>query len=127
METTPNLSSSESSNNLRRSVVDAIRFWEPRRVAYNAALVIVTLFWVVISWPHFRLALKLSSLLLLAVLAVLANLCYCAAYFVDVPIQRSALGTVWRNRRWILWLLGTLFAMLLASYWINDEIYPFVQ
>lgn len=25
-----------------------------------------------------------------------------------------------------LWLLGTLFALLIASYWIADEIYPSV-
>ncbi|HZW94222.1 MAG TPA: hypothetical protein VFF64_14820 [Candidatus Eremiobacteraceae bacterium] len=127
METTPKRSSGESSDGLRQSLGDAIRFWEPRRLAYNAILVVVTLFWVLVSWPHFRPALTLSSLFLLAILALLANLCYCTAYFVDIPIQRSALGAVWRNRRWILWSLGTLFAMVLASYWINDEIYPFVH
>jgi hypothetical protein len=27
-------------------------------------------------------------------------------------------------QRWGLWILGTLFAFVLANYWIADEIYP---
>ncbi|MHB8503327.1 MAG: hypothetical protein ACYDHE_20585, partial [Candidatus Acidiferrales bacterium] len=77
--------------------------------------------------PHFRPALTLTSLLLLAVLALIANACYCAAYLVDIPFQHSSLRSIWKRRRWILWLAGTLFALLLANYWIADEIYPFVH
>ncbi len=108
-------------------LVDAIRYWEPRRIVYNLVLAAVVLAWVVLSWPHFRPSMTLSSLLLLTILASLANVCYCAAYLVDVPIQHSSLSIVWKRRRWGLWLLGTLFAILLASYWIADEIYPFVR
>ena len=108
----------------RGLLTDAIRFWEPRRLAYNFALTAVAVAWVVASWPHFRAALTLHSLLLLSILAMLANVCYCAAYLVDIPMQVSSLGTVWRRRRWGLWLMGTLFAIVLESYWINDEIYP---
>ena len=68
-----------------------------------------------------------SSLLLLFFLALVANACYCAAYFVDIPLQRSSLSSVWKRRRWGLWLMGTLFALVLANYWIVDEIYPFVR
>jgi hypothetical protein len=42
-------------------------------------------------------------------------------------MQYSSLKAVWRRRRWGLWLAGTLFAMVLANYWIVDEIYPFVH
>jgi hypothetical protein len=108
----------------RGFLTDAIRFWEPRRLLYNFALTAVVVAWLVASWPHFRPALKLSSLLPLAFLALLANVFYCAAYLVDIPMQHSSLSTVWRHRRWWLWLLGTLFALLLANYWIADEIYP---
>ncbi len=72
-------------------------------------------------------ALTPHSLLLLAILTLLANVCYCAAYLVDIPMQRLSLRTVWRRRRWGLWLVGTLFAILLANYWIVEEIYPFVH
>ena len=60
----------------------------------------------------------------MVILAVLANVCYCAAYLVDLPFQLSAAGSAWKRRRGALWVVGTLFAMLLASYWIVDEIYP---
>ena len=109
---------------LRAIFADAARFWEPRRILYNVALAAVTAFWVVVTWPHFRPALTWPSLLPMAFLALLANVCYCAAYLVDIPIQCSAAMLFWKRWRWGLWVLGTLLAILLASYWINDEIYP---
>ena len=115
------------SDPFRALLADAIRFWEPRRIVYNFVLAAVVVIWLVATWPHFRVAFTLSSLLLLAVLALLANICYCAAYFVDIPMQRSSFGTVWRRRRWGLWSLGTLLAIVLANYWIVDEIYPYVR
>jgi hypothetical protein len=111
----------------RGRIVDAIRFWEPRRLVYNSVLIAATLVWLVATWPHFRPALTLHSLLLLAVLALLANGCYCAAYLVDIPMQRSSFRNIWRRRRSVLWLMGTLFAFVVANYWIADEIYPFVH
>lgn len=115
------------SGQFRGLLEDAIRFWEPRRLIYNLILAAVTVVWLVATWPHFRPALTLSSLLLFAILALLANVCYCAAYLVDLPMQLSSPNSVWRNRRWGLWVIGTLFAIVLANYWIVDEIYPFVH
>jgi hypothetical protein len=106
---------------------DAIRYWEPRRLVYNSILTAVTAAWVVATWPHFRPALTLSSVPPMAVLALLANVCYCAAYVVDFAMLQSSFDSVWKRRRWILWLVGTLFAIVLASYWIVDEIYPDVH
>jgi|SRR5271154_2392093 len=106
--------------------LNAVRFWEPWRLLYNLLLGLVVTIWVIATWPHFRPAMRLQSLLLLVVLALIANLCYCAAYFVDVPIQQSPFRARWRGRRRALWLVGTLFAIVLANYWIADEIYPFV-
>ena len=106
---------------------DAIRYWEPRRLIYNFVLAAVAVAWVVGTWPHFRPALTLIHLLQLSVLALLANVCYCAAYLVDIPMLHSDLSAGWRQRRWILFLLGTLFAFVFENYWIADEIYPFVQ
>jgi len=111
----------------RGLLADSIRFWELRRIGYNLVLGAFAVAWLVLTWPHFRPALKLIPLLQFAVLALLANVCYCAAYLVDIPMQSSALSAVWRRRRWVLWLGGTLFAILLENYWIADEIYPFVQ
>jgi hypothetical protein len=118
---------SESSKTFGASVQEAIRFWEPHRITYNLILAAVVVAWLVLTWPHFRLSLTLQSLLALVVLAAMANVCYCAAYIVDVAIQRSSFRDVWQHRRWGLWLAGTLFAVLLENYWIADEIYPFVD
>ena len=108
-------------------VRDAVRYWEPRRIWYNLALTAQAGAWVLLTWPHFRNALTLHHLLQLLVLAALANLCYSAAYLLDIPMQQSSFNEVWRRRRWALWLLGTLLALGVAQYWIGDEIYPFVD
>lgn len=111
----------------RGLISDAMRFWELRRLIYNFVLLAVVVAWVVGTWPHFRPMFELHSLLLLAILALLANACYCAAYLVDIPMQCSELGALWRRWRWTLWVAGMMFAILLANYWIVDEIYPFVR
>ncbi len=113
---------------MRSEVVrDAIGYWEPRRLWYNAALTALAGAWVVLTWPRFRPAFTLASLLKLIVLAALANVCYSAAYLVDLPMQGSSLRAAWNQRRWILWVFGTLLALVVACYWIGDEIYPFVD
>jgi hypothetical protein len=109
---------------LRDSVRDAIRYWEVRRIGYNLVLTAVVLAWLGLTWPHFRPAFRRQSVLLLLVLAALANACYCAAYPVDIALQRSPFRAAWQRRRWVLWTAGTLFAVCLACYWIADEIYP---
>jgi hypothetical protein len=115
---------SSPNGSLRPSFSDALRFWEFRRIFYNLALAVASFGWVVATWPHFRPALTMHSLLLFSVLALVANACYCVAYLVDIPIQLSSLAAIWKRYRWALWLVGTLFAFLLANYWIADEIYP---
>lgn len=111
---------------IRAVLDDALRYWERRRIAYNLVLVAAVGAWLVLTWPHFRPALSLSFLALLFVLAVIANACYCAVYLADIPMQYSSLRPTWLRWRWGLWLLGTLFALVLANYWIADEIYPYV-
>jgi len=109
------------------SLADAARFWEPRRISYNGVLLMFVLLWVVLSWPHFRPALNLVALGKMTVLALLANLCYCAGYVAEGFIQPLAPQTHWRRLRWLVWVLGMLFASLLENYWIADEIYPDVR
>ena len=109
------------------SIRNAARFWEPRRLIYNAALTATALFWLFKDWTHFRPALSWHFLGVIAVLALLANLCHCAAYLADVVIQNVLLNSRWNRARWAIFTLGTLFAMLFESYWINDEIYPYVS
>ncbi|OLB26377.1 MAG: hypothetical protein DMG41_29530 [Acidobacteria bacterium] len=109
----------------RKGLRDAARFWEPRRLLYNLALFGVVLDWVTKTWPHFRPAMTLESLGIMMVLALLANLCYCAGYLTEILIQNST--SSWNRQRWAVWVVGTLLAILFENYWIADEIYPFVR
>jgi hypothetical protein len=111
----------------RQRLTRASRFWEPRRVIYNLVLTVVVAFWVWFTWPHFRPAINLNALLFLCVLATLANICYSAAYFVELTIRGSASSVNLNRQRWLLWSMGMIFAVVLENYWIVDEIYPYVQ
>ena len=108
---------------MQSAFAQAARFWEPLRILYNLVLVGVVFAWVTATWPHFQPALKWSSLLPMSVLALIANVLYCAAYLVDLPLQHASRKLLGLGR-WILWTAGMLFAMVLSSYWIVDEIYP---
>lgn len=110
----------------KAAIREAMRYWEPRRIVYNVALAAVVVAWIALTWPHFRPALTLQGLFALLVLAAVANACYCAAYLADLAMQRSPFYATWRHARWALWLAGTFFAVVLAWYWIADEIYPYV-
>lgn len=109
---------------IRDALSDAIRYWEPRRIVYNLALAAVVLVLAVTFWTQIRDRISFELLLALVVLAVVANVCYCAAYVVDLPMQLSAHDRPWRRWRWLLWLFGVLFGAALAWYWTADEIIP---
>ena len=110
-----------------KGLMVAVKFWEPRRLLYNLLLLVVVVIWVVKTWPHFRPAMNLEALGIMTVLALLANLCYCAAYLAEILIQNSTTSTAWNRQRWAIWTVGTLLAILFENYWIADEIYPFVR
>ena len=56
----------------------ALRYWEPRRILYNLALTCVVLAHFIMSWPVSRAFMTWNVFFLLIILAVLANVCYCA-------------------------------------------------
>ena len=98
----------------RDALSDAIRYWEPRRILYNAVLLVVV---AVTYWATLpRAILNADSLQALFVLAVLANVAYCAAYAVDVVAQISAFRGIWLRVRWMLLIVGLLFAGVLAHF-----------
>ncbi|HVB83723.1 MAG TPA: hypothetical protein VND63_02495 [Rhodanobacteraceae bacterium] len=120
-------SAGSSPGTSRAALLDALRYWEPRRIGYNLVLAAVLFIWLVLTWPHFRTALTERSLLELLALAAIANAGYCAAYFAEIALRHSPFRGTWKSRRWALWLAGTLFAVVLECYWIADEIYPYVR
>lgn len=107
---------------LRDALTDAIRFWERGRIFYNAVLAVVVLGSIARTWPLSRDLLLLASFLPLFVLAVIANICYTSAYLIDLPVQLSGFRSSWQRWRWVLWLIGTAFAAVLAFYWMGDEV-----
>ena len=119
-----NIESKAKPGRLAEIIGSAGRYWEPRRLAYNGALALIALGWLVFTWPHFRPALNLRAAGAIAVLAILANVGYSAIYPVEIAAQLSPARTAWIRWRFLVWLLGTLFALALEMYWIADEIYP---
>jgi len=101
----------------REAMTDAIRYWEPRRLIYNAVLAAIVLacFWI--GYPKSKEILTINQLLLVFLLAVLANVAYCAAYLPDVFAQLSGFREPWRKYRWVVLVIGLLFAGVIARFW----------
>ena len=97
-------------------LTDAIRYWELRRIPYNGVLALVVVALFVFGFPVSVGYVTVNSVQLIFVLAVLANVAYCAAYVVDVAAQSSAYRVSWRRYRWILFAIGMLFASILARF-----------
>ena len=103
---------------------DAAQWWEPCRVLYNITLAAIFVALTARTWPRLQPELTSAAVLPLIVLALLANLCYCAAYVVDLAAL-SARAQPHRDRwRWALFCVGTLLAMFFETYWFLDEILP---
>ena len=96
---------------------NALRYWEPRRVLYNAALLAVVLFHVWSGWPASKSHLTTDALIFFFVLAVLANIAYCAAYAVDLFVQFSGARDSWPRWRWSVLAVGIAFGAALTHFW----------
>ena len=97
-------------------VADALKYWEPRRIIYNAVLAAVVLGHVWARWPDSRASLSVDTFLGLFFLAVLANVCYCAVYVVDLFVQFSGLHDAWARGRVGVLVVGTAFAAVIAHF-----------
>jgi len=101
----------------REYLGNSIRYWEPRRVLYNLLLAGIVIFHFMRSLPSSKVFLQFDLLLFLFVMAVLANVAYCAAYIPDVFAQMSNLRESWLRYRWALLLVGMAFAGVLTHFW----------
>jgi hypothetical protein len=92
-------------------ISNALRFWEPMRLVFNAVLV------VAFFWLGGGVLLSADGVVTIAgiiVLAALTNLLYCLAYPIDLVLQHSAFAETWRRRgRYALFLAGLLVALSL--------------
>jgi len=101
---------------LRDVLTDAIRYWERGRILYNSILAVIVVAYFVMNLPGARGHLSFDLLQSLFVLAVLANVAYCAAYLVDVFAQLSAVRAAWLRYRWVLLAIGILFAAIITRF-----------
>jgi hypothetical protein len=97
-------------------VTDAIRFWEKARILFNVVLTVIAFgtLWYLLkgfgpAWRYLG-----HNVLLVFILAMLANIAYCAAYPIDTLVQLSDFQQGWRKGRWFLWGIGTAFAAALT-------------
>jgi hypothetical protein len=105
-----------NSQTLRESVTGAIRYWEPRRLIYNAVLAAIVLIYFGIYYPASKSFLSIDSVLFLFLLVVLANVAYCAAYPVDIFVSASSYRDEWQKRRWVVFVIGLLFAAIITRF-----------
>ena len=102
---------------MREVLASAMKWWEPRRLIYNTALAALVLVRFYQAYPLSKRALEPDTLLFLLGLAIAANICYCAAYVPDLYVQLAghdrALGMV----RWVIFAIGTAFALILTYFW----------
>ena len=101
---------------LRDSFTNAIQFWEPRRLIYNLVLAAVVLAYFVAGYPASKAVLSGDFALGVFLLAVVANVAYCAAYLADIFVQTSGFREVWQRARWVLFVIGTLFAAVITRF-----------
>jgi hypothetical protein len=101
---------------LQELVTDALRYWEPRRLFYNALLALIVLGHFVASWPASKTAITSDGALGVFLLAVLANVAYSVVYVPDVFIQFSGFRDSRARWRLIFLVVGFAFAAVLTHF-----------
>ena len=101
---------------LRDMATDALRYWEPRRIAYNLMLAAIVLWYFAAAWPESGRAINFGGVLGVFILAVLANVAYCAAYLADLFLQISHYRDQRGRWRLVLVLTGFAFAAALTRF-----------
>lgn len=103
-------------SSLREFATDAIKFWEPFRILYNLVLAAIVVAYFAIGYPLSKSLISVDFCLGLFLLAVIANVAYCAAYVVDIFAQASGFRELWQRYRKLLFIIGTLVAAILTRF-----------
>ena len=83
---------------------------------YNAVLAAIVIAYFGVGYPASKAVLSVDLALGVFLLAVVANVAYCAAYLVDVFVQASGFRDVWQRTRWVLFAIGTAFAAVITRF-----------
>lgn len=95
---------------LRDVVTDSLRYWEKMRLIYNGVLGLGCMAFIAL----FGLPGGPAGIIAMLIMAVPANLFYCAVYPVDLVLQVSHFRDTWCRWRVLLFLAGLGFAGLLT-------------
>ena len=101
---------------LMELVTDALRYWELRRLFYNALLALIVSAHFIASWPASRAEMTSDGVLGLFLLAVLANVAFSVVYVPDVFIQFSGFRNSRARWRLVLLVVGFAFAGVLTHF-----------
>jgi len=101
---------------LRELTTDALRYWEIRRLFFNALLALIVLGHFAASWPESGHSVTFDGVLGLFLLAVLANVAFSVVYVADVFIQVSGFRASRARWRWLLLAVGFAFAGVLTHF-----------
>lgn len=85
-------------------------------MVYNLVLAVVVLVCFAVRYPGSKIVLSVDFGLVLFLLVVLANVAYCAAYLVDIFAQVSGFREQWRRYRWVLFVIGLVFAGIITRF-----------
>jgi hypothetical protein len=101
---------------LKESITDPIGSWEPRRLVYNAVLelIVIAYFWT--GFPASKAKPSPDVVFIVFLLAVVANVAYCAAYIAELFAQASDSRDTWQRMRWIVFATGTVFAGIITRF-----------
>lgn len=102
----------------KEAASNAIRFWERGRVLYNLVLLAIVAVYFFAGWPASKDQVSFDLVLGMIVLAVIANVAYCAAYPVDIFAQFTAFKDTWLKVRWIVFGIGILFAAIITRFFV---------
>ena len=103
-------------DDVKSYVTNAISYWEIRRIIYNAVLAAIVVGYFVANLPVSMELITPDVIFALFILAVLANIAYCAAYLADIVAQMSAFRDVWLRLRSVLFLIGLAFGSILTRW-----------
>jgi hypothetical protein len=96
---------------------ESLRFWEKRRLIYNLVLT-ATVITAVARTHAWHFAASPAAWLGLVFAAIMANICYCAAYPVDVALQYSDFREAWLAKRSWLLALGCFLGACITLMWL---------
>jgi hypothetical protein len=97
---------------LKEITTDTIKYWERLRIVYNIVLGFIVIVFIVFGMYSDKETNYLQAVFSLFIMAVVANVLYTSAYVPDIFVQLSDYQHTWRKYRWILFLIGLVFAAM---------------